>query len=55
MGYNEKRNKVMDYPYPVTKDFVALMIPKPTVQDSNIAATIWKPFQFKVRFYIHID
>ena len=45
---NEKRNKLMDFTPAVTKGGMALVIPRPTIQQTNIFTTIWRPFQPQV-------
>ena len=48
-GYNEKRNKIIDYPHPAGITTTALLIPNPTVQMKNYLVLIWQPFQPQVR------
>ena len=54
-GYTEERNRLMDYPYPLAKDAMALMIPRPKIQKNNFVVAVWKPFQPKVHhIYCHL-
>jgi len=48
MGYNERRNRLIDYPYAVAKQVMTMMIPKPTAQKTNYLGAVWDPFQIEV-------
>ena len=50
MGYSERRNKLIDYPYAVAKQVMTMMIPKPTAQNTNYLVAVWDPFQAEVKF-----
>ena len=47
-GYNSERNKLIDYPYPTKITALALLIPKPTAQETHYLVAIWQPFQPQV-------
>ena len=47
-GYTPSRNKVIDYTLPTAVSSMALLIPKPTIQKTNYALAIVKPFQLQV-------
>lgn len=51
---NEKRNRLGDYTYAIVKTSMAVMTPKPVLQESNILIKIWNPFQPQVIQTIYI-
>ena len=44
-AYSEKRNRIIDYPFATTVSAMAVMIPKPTAQQSTRIYAIGQPFQ----------
>ena len=50
VGFTEKRNQLMTYPYAMYKARMALMIPKPTQRSEHHLDAIWKPFQPQVQY-----
>jgi hypothetical protein len=50
IGMTDKRSQLAAFPYPMTKNALAAMIPKPTKRETNYVAAIWLPFQFQVEF-----
>ena len=50
IGMTDKRSQLAAFPYPMTKNALAMMIPKPTKRETNYVAAIWLPFQFQVEF-----
>ena len=48
-AFSEKRNRLIDYPYATLVDTMALMIPKPTAQQTNHFYVVFKPFELEVQ------
>ena len=44
-GYSEKRNRIVDFPYPTSVSPLTVMIPKPTAHKLNHLYAIGQPFQ----------
>jgi len=55
VGFTEKRNQLMTYPYAMYKGRMALMIPKPTQRSEHHLDAIWKPFQPQVLYQSFIQ
>ena len=54
VGLTEKRNQLVDFPYPMTKSALAVMTPKPTKQETNHLNAICLPFQPQVWLFFVI-
>ena len=47
-GITDKRNQILDYPYPASKTALQLVIPKPLPEKKNYIYAICEPFQPQV-------